>query len=207
MKKLSVDLNKIMDCNVSINDVTLLDCDKLTEKWSSLAHVLSKINVLLTPYVQGLGRIHKNLTDKEIVFVNYMANNPMLTVDNCKEFGQVQLERSDNTILAQLWVMGCYEVIRALEQHFREDSALNSTPAATVLFKAKKLFEKVRIPLAKFEKPNSSKEDDFSVALPGYTPSEGTTWLISNGKAIGRKYLAQTFISALQAIAYDLEKE
>ncbi|TNE99365.1 MAG: hypothetical protein EP322_03370 [Bacteroidetes bacterium] len=102
-------------------------------------------------------------------------------------------------IKAHLWVLGAYEVIRMLSQRVREDSTLTSDAAIKAIQSTKKLFERVRIPIAKLEASKRHQKTDYQVALPGMGPN-GIAWKVSDDVIISQEALSDKFHKMMTTI-------
>lgn len=130
-------------------------------RWVNGALPIRKVNELLTVYIQGLGRIDCKLVENEKAYLSFRRDNPTLTDSNASEFGKMTIQRNDDTVLAQLWVMGCYEILRTLDEWIRIERKMNNTETAKTANDAKKVFERVRIPLTKLKKPRRRGKPRF----------------------------------------------
>ncbi len=92
--------------------------------------------------------------------------------------------QSDIFMLSRLWVLSGYEIVRILK-------ATNPDKYQKVY----SLFRKVRIPLAKYEKPGKSKK--FSIARIGYREDKAIGWSVSETEFITRDELADILLKAI----------
>lgn len=147
---------------------------------------------LLPHHIQLLG-----IEDAELRGIRY--NDIFDENDTPKEdsYGILLVERYQ--IKAHLWVLGAYEVIRMLSQRIREDINLTSDTAMETIQSAKKLFERVRIPIAKFEASKRHQKTDYQVALPGIGPN-GIAWQVSDDVIISQELLSDEFHKMMSTI-------
>lgn len=113
------------------------------------------------------------------------------------EHGILYLERFQ--IRANLWVLGAYEVIRMLSERVRKDSELTVPDAVDNIHKTKRLFERVRIPIAKYEPSKRHQSTDFAVALVGIGP-KGIGWQVSEDTTIYQSELSDEFFKMMTKI-------
>lgn len=104
------------------------------------------------------------------------------------EDGILALER--HQIKAHLWVLGAYELVRMISQRLRENEALARPESIAKVVETKKLFERVRIPMAKLEPSKRHKETDFEVAYAG-VGAKGLGWKVSPDTIIYQEELSE----------------
>jgi hypothetical protein len=169
--------------------------------WVTLAHCLKIIDRSLIAYVQGLGKIDVTLARAENKYKKYFTKYPDVRfADNIKKWVKNRINKNDNIILAQLWVLGCYEVIRTIEQYLREHKNSNFNKSEILFRETKHFYERIRMPLAKLEPAKRSKGKDFNIAMPGYSTSASMVWKINNEEFIAREDLAYSFIDCLKIL-------
>jgi hypothetical protein len=88
----------------------------------------------------------------------------------------------------------------------REASAGTPSPVAERLTAAKHLFERVRIPLAKFE-ASRRNPNDGSIAYPAISPLHGVAWLIADKTFVSRRQLSDAFLALLSDLQTERECE
>lgn len=101
-------------------------------------------------------------------------------------------------ILAHLWVLGAYEHVRMLSQRIRQEPTLVHDSSAIVVKETKRLFERIRIPLAKREAARKHPSD-LPVALPGIG-DRGLAWRVADDVIITQEELADAFLHMLGSI-------
>lgn len=107
------------------------------------------------------------------------------------------LERAQ--ILAHLWVLGAYEHIRMLSQRIRENPQIVAESSAMVVEETKRIFERIRIPLAKREASRRHASSDYQVALPG-VGSHGLAWKIADNAVVSQEELSDVFLRMLASL-------
>ncbi|GAB5500792.1 MAG: hypothetical protein PsegKO_31030 [Pseudohongiellaceae bacterium] len=119
------------------------------------------------------------------------------------EYGILWLERWQ--IRAHLWVLGAYEVIRMLSERVRNDPGLTVPEAVDYIHKTKRLFERVRIPIAKYEASKRHSKTDFAVAPLGMGPN-GLGWKVAEDTVVYQNYLSDEFFLMMTKIRPALEQ-
>jgi hypothetical protein len=100
-----------------------------------------------------------------------------------------------------LWVLGAYEMIRAIEQRCRKNRPSGITDdIADAAAETKKAFERVRVPLAKYEAARRFSATDSTVVLPAIDASHGIAWRVSVDVYISRESLAQQLLDFLRKL-------
>lgn len=101
--------------------------------------------------------------------------------------------------LSYLWVLGAYEYVRTMDQKCSADSSLVGQ-AHTDRFRDLKLrMERLRIPLAKFERARKHPTDS-PIAYPAYVPGCGIAWGIAPGVVISRRELSDALLQLVSDI-------
>ena len=97
----------------------------------------------LIPDVQGLGRL-----DVELIKETERLKS------KSKIYRKTRLK---HLTLSKLWILGAYELVRLMREITQKPNSLVSEKIKTEIFNTKKEFEKIRIPLTKFQMPNRQK--------------------------------------------------
>jgi hypothetical protein len=100
--------------------------------------------------------------------------------------------------LSRLWVLGAYELVRMLEQHLREEERGSKIHEQSHTLKRQ--FERLRIPLAKFEPPRLHSEN-WSIATPGESATGAVGWRINAEEFIERRMLGDALLGFLEQLA------
>ncbi|MHB8455407.1 MAG: hypothetical protein ACYDDO_12085 [Acidiferrobacterales bacterium] len=103
-------------------------------------------------------------------------------------------------IKAHLWVLGAYELVRMIAQRMKDDSSLTTDKAIDVIQDTKKLFERVRVPLAKMEASERNQKTDFNIAYAGIGP-DGLAWKVSDETIISQEQLSNALHRMLATIS------
>jgi len=107
-------------------------------------------------------------------------------------------ERTDHNTFSILWVFGAYEVVRTMHQRLRRHAsvAVQNSELCFRIGDLKARFERVRIPLAKFETP-ARFPTDSGVAIPGIDFDKGATWFVTPTEHITRRELSDSLLEIL----------
>jgi len=154
-----------------------LEKDRL-KRWSVASRVFIKVEFQLTFLSQGLGRLDVTLLKHDAEIVGQR-----------KQYGNMRVvEFGDSLILSYLWVLGAYELVRVINQraHSKKVDPFYKTRFPEI-GSVKKLFERIRIPLAKLEASNRNRQTDFKIAIPILNfEMQSTAWVVAPNVAISR---------------------
>ena len=164
-------------------------------RWKRASLALLQIEPFLTQTLQQLGKIDASLYAKDIRFREIRTRN---------DAGPGEWDDLvESTTLAYLWVLGTYEIIRTLDQRFRElglHARGNFLGSSTV----KHSFERVRIPLAKLEPAKRYKSTDTGFAYPTLNASHGLGWKVSEDVVISRGELSTQLLEFIEGLSLDI---
>src|SRR5262245_46521809 len=136
-------------------------------QWIRVSHAVGGVDqyrAFMAVAVQGLARIDCQLIAADEQFLQ-LTEQQRATIP-------VSVELSERVTLSYLWVLGAYEILRTLDQRTREGSAGTPSPVAERITATKHLFERVRIPLAKFE-ASRRNPNDSPIAYPAISQAHG----------------------------------
>ena len=160
-------------------------------EWVRLSHRLSPFEAFMIVAVQGLGKIDAQLTAQDQEFLSVRTENESSI--------ESSLELTDRFTQSYLWVLGAYEIIRAVDQRCRENAPSCIDASLVEAIKATKVFfERVRVPLAKFEAANKFKNTDSAIAFPALHPGDGIAWRVAHDIYITRQSMSDMFIGLLR---------
>jgi hypothetical protein len=161
--------------------------------WVNTSQTLKRVEPFMVPLVQGLGRldVHLILEDKRFSELQQKDQN---SIDEA-------IKLTDRVTYSYLWVLGAYELVRALDQRCRENPSLLSSQMNKRISKAKHHFERLRIPLAKMEPSRRHRDTDASIAYPAIHEELGISWRVSKDVFISRRELSDVLLALLQEIA------
>lgn len=117
---------------------------------------------------------------------NIIAGNPTPEIDDMLH-GMVWK--------SYLWVLAAYEMIRTISQTLQEtNSGAEITSKSKVL---KSDFERLRVPLAKFEPARKHQNTDYRFPLGCMQPGRGLCWAVADGVVISRMELSDKLVGFL----------
>ena len=159
-------------------------------EWVRLSHRTARFEAFMVNTVQGLGKFDAKLIAQDAAYLS-------LSDEQRGEF-DVSLKLTDRFTDSYLWVLGAYEIIRAMDQRCRADSSLVGDPE--LLRDARRLFERVRVPLAKFEAARRYSDTDSTVAYPSLNRDHGIAWQVAEDVFISRGELSECFLELLRKL-------
>lgn len=157
-------------------------------RWLVGAYKLGAYHGGFAESLRGLGRLDCALKSADRFFYNYMNGGGEIgkPVDNIF---------FDFPLLSNLWMMGMYEVLRTLSQILRNDEKLGKAhPATDEVSLLKIRFERVRIPLAKFERA-SRFPTDYEYISQFQGGPDGWGWVVDAKTVIYRNDLADEVLN------------
>ena len=160
-----------------------MDHERL-KRWVDASQSLERFHEMMLHPAQQLGRLDCRLR----------AESPSFAAWNVERAMAFQ----EHLMLAYLWVLGGYELVRTVDECFRKTS--DASPLASRAKMVKKAFERVRIPLAKFEPSRAHQHTDSSFAWPAYRPESGVAWQVTHGTFVSRAELADELLGLLEAM-------
>ena len=156
-------------------------------RWVNASHKLATFDHFIVVTVQGLGKLDSKLLKEDEMLVQQNTSS--------SPFGGM----SDHITISYLWVLGAYEIIRSLEQRAREESDFLPEQKES-LQKLKWRFERLRIPLAKFEAAKKHFDTDSHIAYPGVNTELGIAWQVSQDTWITRRELSDSMLELFESI-------
>jgi hypothetical protein len=173
-------IKKLLECSNSF------DTDR-NKRWVDVSHKLASFDHFIIVTVQGIGKLDAKLVKEDEFLVQQgTASSP---------FGDL----GDHITMSYLWVLGAYELIRSLDQRAREDSDFLPEQKES-LQNLKWRFERLRIPLAKFEPAKRHVETDSHIAYPGINTKLGIAWRVANDTWITRRELSDAMLELVESI-------
>lgn len=161
-------------------------------RWVSVSHGVDELEPGLVVFIQGLGRIDAKLVHDDTVYRS-LPHELRTTVEE-------SLRLTDRFTLAQLWVLGAYEVTRTLDERARKAPKVLTKRLSQRVLVIKKEFARVRMPLAKFEPAKAHRRTDFAVAYPAMHRELGISWKLANRVFVPRRRLSDRLLALLGAI-------
>jgi hypothetical protein len=162
--------------------------------WVSVSKGLERFEPLMLVAVQGLGRLDEKLAAQDKAFLALSEAERVLFQTSSPT------DLMERITLSYLWVLGIYEIVRALDHKCRTDVALVAPTQAAEVTRTKIRIERVRIPLAKFEQARRFAMDS-AVAYPVLHKDYGVAWLVSRNTLVSREELAQVFLRMLEVLS------
>lgn len=157
------------------------------KRWVIASHKLAAFDQFFVVTAQGLGKLDSKLFKEDELLVQQGST--------CNPFGDM----SDHITISYLWVLGAYEVIRSLERRTRKESGFLPEQKES-LQKLKWKFERLRIPLAKFEAAKKHSNTDSHIAYPGVNAQLGIAWQVSQDTWITRRELSDSMLKLFESI-------
>lgn len=168
---------------------------ELYEKWvaHSFRWIRSNMDLGLPHHIQMLGIVDSELRG---IRRQHIFDDQGRPIED--ENGTLVLERYQ--IKAHLWVLGAYEVVRMISQRLWKDDSLAQEFSIETVQEIKKLFERIRIPLAKLEASKRYKKTDYDVPSAG-VGERGIGWQVSNDTIIYQEHLSEQLFFMFSKIA------
>lgn len=146
--------------------------------------------------LQGLGILDAELYDVNQHDIKQKVDD-LLTV-----FDHVNIK-------SYLWVLGVYEFFRMMDDKIRKDPTIANQKATLAINSTKKVFSRLRVPLAKLEESHKYAGMDYAVPKLGAN-SEQLGWQINDEEIIYYRYLSDLAIDTLNQLRlsnYEKNKE
>jgi len=154
------------------------------ERWIKASVAAGKFEVFMMSTVQSLGRLDLVLSEQSNTLVGRFPAE--------RESMEFSREMNDHMTLAYLWVLGAYEILRSIAQRLRMQPKR---------FKeAKAYFERIRIPLAKYEPAKKYASTDSAVAYPIFHFQHGVGWQVNQSTVFTRSELSREFLEGLESL-------
>ncbi|USD33661.1 MULTISPECIES: hypothetical protein [Vibrio] len=155
-------------------------------KWIACQNTLELIHKLMIVPYQGIALVDAQLVVEDR---NIIEGNPT----------QFKGDLSFHLTQSYLWVLGAYEIIRTISQFAdsTEGTALKAFKDEVRGLKHK--FERLRVPLAKFEAARKNPTG-YTYAYPEINTMLGTSWRISNTESISRRELSDEFLQLMEKL-------
>jgi hypothetical protein len=153
-------------------------------RWVKASFATTRYERFMPVTVQGLGRLDKDL---------FKQDKKLLAGLDLYQDGGDPGAISYHLTLSYLWVLGVYEVLRSINQSCR-NSGNKDDQIDSVLRK----YERLRIPLAKFEPAKKHKDTDSKIAYPSINPQVGIAWQLGDDFHVSRADLSDSFLELLE---------
>jgi len=154
-------------------------------RWVAASYSLAGSDAFILPVVQGLGRLDLHLIPADARF-NQLSQEDKETIEE-------SILLSDRFTLSYLWILGAYELVRTLDQRFREDPNYGDEEHKANVRALKHRMERLRVPLAKMEPARRHPTDD-RIAYPAIHPELGIAWQIAEDTFVARRELSDALL-------------
>lgn len=106
---------------------------------------------------------------------------------------EATLQLNDRMTQSYLWVLGGYELIRSATQR------MAGRPLESEFRSVKNQFNRLRIPLAKFEAASRHPEDS-PIAFPALNEHYGAAWQLGRDEFITRRELSDSLLALAERL-------
>jgi len=162
-------------------------------RWVKSSHALARIEPFMVPITQGLGRLDTNLIQGDQRFCDLQPEERS-SIDEA-------ISLTDRMTFSYLWVLGAYELVRAIDQRCHDNPRLLGNRLTTKVTAVKHTFERLRIPLAKFEPSRRYQNTDSPIAYPALHKEFGVSWHVATDVFISRRELSDILLTLLEEMA------
>ena len=169
-----------------------MDSDEINfrlQEWYDHSITLTEINPMMVIVSQRLGRLDYKL-NSDIEYIPQSLANV-----SCEE---ELMSYWDNDIYSYLWVLGMYELVRSIDQYFSRN--IKDANIKNHVKQTKILFERVRMPLAKFEPAKRFPKNEWGDVI-GLHTTQGVTWCINPGENVSRNELSDAYLNLLKKLS------
>jgi hypothetical protein len=161
------------------------------ERWSkwvsaSMAWGRNDPDGVTVTRLQGLGILDAELYDINRYEVEKRQNGLLTVYDHAN-------------IKSYLWVLGVYEFFRMMDDKIRKNPAIANAKATQAISETKKVFARLRVPLAKLEESHKYKGKDYAVPKLGAN-EEQLAWQINDSEIIYYRGLSDLAIDTLNEL-------
>jgi hypothetical protein len=166
-----------------------------SERWALASINIGKIENYIIIIVQGLGELDTKLILEDERLLKKIPQNP-----EDPDWFQTSRDLGSQITLSYLWVLGAYELIRTLDQRCREKPDAFGEIINKRINETKKIFERIRMPLAKLEPAHRFTPSDSSIAFPTMG-AQGTAWQINENTFVNRRDLSDMLLALFEEIS------
>lgn len=165
-------------------------------RWVRASKGLALINEHFAVTAQGLGRLDTRLIDETPRYIDIFQQH--LTTASLDH--EPTAFFNDHIFFSYLWVLAAYELARSVDQRCREEPPLFSVEFSRTIKSTKIAFERIRIPLAKFEPARRHQATDSAIAWPAVHYDLGVGWSVGRDIYVSRRQLADDLLSTLEIL-------
>ena len=155
-------------------------------KWIKNSHKLRVVIDEIEVPFQGLANIDAKLVIEDMKIINGKPSSP---------YGDI----TEHMTRSYLWVLGSYEIIRTLSQFADAGNSNKFEGMKEDIRLLKHEFEKLRVPLAKFEAARRNP-NGYPFAYPVIDKDLGVSWLIGQNDHVPRKYLSDKMLALVESL-------
>jgi hypothetical protein len=187
-----------------IKQVIAIRRDSRFLRWIEGSRSLERIEPMMLLPIQVLGQLDVELIQDDQPLTALALEQRSSSNASISNEERVYLGISFDTIfkdqltLSYLWVLGAYELVRAIDQRCRGNPLLFGNQLNTKVTAVKHAFERLRVPLAKFESSRRHRKTDSPIAWPAIHQELGTSWQVARDVFISRKELSDILLDLLE---------
>ena len=159
-------------------------------KWVRISHKLANLFPRNAPEQMGCVMTIQKLARFELEIVK---KDTAFWINRLRQIPEQPLELDDILTHSYLWVLGAYEILRTL-------AAATGHPR---LIQAKRMFARIRMPLAKLKASEKYSEKDFNFPYP-ITKGPCIGWAVNERDIVLRDALSSEFLKALDEFCESL---
>lgn len=171
-----------------------MDTNRL-QRWINSSSGLAAIEDFMIVVAQGLGRLDVRLIEDD----RKLCETIKLPLEQ-RDITDESVRITEGFTISYLWVLGAYELVRAVNQRLVDNSGLFDEELKTNVNEVKLLFERLRIPLAKFEPSRRHRDTDDYIAYPIIHREIGVSWQLSQTVYMSRSELSEKLLDLLEKI-------
>jgi hypothetical protein len=169
-----------------------VELEDLNDRWRNASWSLAGIFPPLMLVVQQLGRLDIQLRQIDNFIEPYAL----------KQQDPPNFDLTMHLTQSYLWVLGVYEIARAVSQYSASNPDLFSESDKPRITALKQDIARLRVPLAKFEPASKHRKTDYAFPMPGTSKDQGTVWAVSGNTVISRSQLANSFLDVYENIRH-----
>jgi hypothetical protein len=168
-------------------------------RWIEASRFLEIVEPFMIVVAQGLGRLDINLIrgDQQLEGQVKRQHSSPATMSP-DEHSSLSVNMMEQLTLSYLWVLGAYELVRSIDQRCRDNPPLLGNTANIKFAEIKHTFERLRVPLAKFEPSRRYKDTDSTIAWPVIHKKLGSSWKVATDVVISRRELSDNLLNLLE---------
>jgi len=162
------------------------------QRWVLGSFALVRFEKFMVPLAQKLGRLDCQLLFEDARYIALPQED--------RETESEIISFDDQLTMSYLWILGAYELVRSLEQRARGNPNVLASDIREQITKVKRLFTRLRIPLAKMEPAGAFHDTDYEIAYPALVREHGIGWFVAPNVCITRRELADELLGLLERL-------